>query len=167
MKFSSIIFDMDGTLMDSHKDIAAALNYARTSYGYDELSTKDVLPMIGNGVVHLVTEGFRGTNISIEEATARVKDYYGQNPCIHTKLYPQVKETLHQLKALHIDLHIVSNKPSELLAGVLKALNIDSYFKMLIGGDDMPKRKPHPMSVDAILAEHPCKREEVLMVGDM
>lgn len=163
-----VIYDLDGTLIDSRQDIAAALNRARSHYGLPEYSLDEVLPMIGHGLRHLVECGFAKTDIDIEQAFQVTKQAYQEYPCRYSKTFPGVIKTLKELKCLGVVQYIISNKPSVLIPSVLQALNLTPFFKKAYGGEDFPKRKPDPMAIEHILSLEPdLNKADCLMVGDM
>lgn len=160
----ALIFDLDGTLIDSRGDIAAALNHHRASHGLEPLSLEAVLPMIGNGLPKLVERGLEGTGLNLEEGIAGVTAAYAENPFVHTKVYEGVKETLAHI---HLPMAVVSNKATSLMKPVLKAAGLFDSFETVYGGEDFPHRKPHPDAGLALLESWKLPAEEVWMIGDM
>ena len=166
--YRCIIYDLDGTLIDSRADIAAALNAGRAHFNLSTLSLDEVLPMIGHGLNNLVENGFKGETTSAEAAFPIVEKAYREKPCEHSIPYPGVLEALNYFQENSISQYIVSNKPSVLIPIVLKTLNLSSYFKQAFGADDFPKRKPDPMAIAHILKlEKGLEPSQFLMVGDM
>jgi phosphoglycolate phosphatase len=166
--YSCVIYDLDGTLIDSRLDIAAALNQARAHFKLPEHNLDDVMPMIGHGLRHLVECGFANSEINIEQAFEVTKQTYQEQPCRFSKPFPGVLKTLEQLQECGIIQYIVSNKPTFLVPSVLQNLNMTTYFKQAFGGEDFPKRKPNPMAIEYILEQEPkLNKKDLLMVGDM
>ena len=111
---------------------------------------------------------FENTNIDLNEAISIVKDSYQDNPCEHSTLFEGVAETLKTFHEKGIAQIIISNKPSFLIPLVLEGLGIQNLFLKAYGGEDFPKRKPHPMAVEAVFNLNPkYNHNNVLMVGDM
>lgn len=163
-----VIYDLDGTLIDSRQDIAAALNHARQHFKLREFSLDEVLPMIGHGLRHLVECGFANTTIDREHAFQITQKAYQDHPCRFSQPFPGVVETLKKLKDQNIAQYIVSNKPTFLIPSVLQTLDLTQYFKKAFGGEDFSKRKPDPMAIEHILElEKDLKKTDCLMVGDM
>jgi len=166
--YRCIVYDLDGTLIDSRADIAAALNAGRAHFDLPAFSLDEVLPMIGHGLNNLVENGFRGETVSVKTALPIVEKAYRERPCEHSVPYSGVIETLAYFQKDNIAQYIVSNKPSCLIPIVLKTLNLASYFKQAFGADDFPRRKPDPMAIFSILElEKNLDPSQVLMVGDM
>jgi len=166
--YSCIVYDLDGTLIDSRKDIAAALNAGRNHFNLKSLHLENILPMIGHGLPNLVEKGFLNEDITVQNALPIVQQFYQDNPTTHTTVYPHVIETLTHFKSAGIQQYILSNKPSFLVPLVLDALNLSCYFKHSYGGEDFPKRKPDPIALRHIISsETSLNSSEFLMVGDM
>jgi len=164
--YKGYIFDLDGTLINSSRDIAGALNRTRLALGLKALTEETVLPMIGNGLPKLVERGFADTSIPCNnELIEKVKKSYLDNPCSNTLIYPGVVEALKAL--VPSPLAIISNKPSQLMAPTLEALKLKHFFDVAVGGDDFPDKKPHPAAALHILERWALPAESVLMVGDM
>ena len=160
-----IIFDLDGTLIDSRADIAAALNHSRVLHQYEPLSLEVVLPMVGHGLLNLVERGFADTKENPRERLKEVLAYYHQHLVDCTIIYPGVRELLPKLS--RYKKAVVSNKSAELVLPILKQLGLASCFDIVIGGEDFPERKPHPRAAFHILEQWKLAPHEVLMVGDM
>jgi phosphoglycolate phosphatase len=163
--YQAIIFDLDGTLIDSRADIAAALNHTRVKNGYAPLPLEIVLPMIGNGLAKLVERGFSNTSEPLELRISEALAYYNEHLVDLTVVYPGVREVLAQLK--NFKLAIVSNKPTVLLEPILKQLHLQDVFSDVFGGESFPERKPHPAAALHLLDQWKLKPTQVLMVGDM
>ena len=162
-----IIFDLDGTLIDSRSDIAAALNAARLHFGLKPHALKEVLPMIGKGLPHLVQQGFLDAPEHHQQAVEISMAYYQKFPTDHTLIFPGVPETLTKLQKMGYPLAIISNKPTDLMLPVLQSLRLDSFFHPIIGGEDFPNRKPDPMAAEDVARRWQVPCEQILMVGDM
>jgi phosphoglycolate phosphatase len=163
-KYKAAIFDLDGTLIDSRADISAALNWARSQSGLEELPLEKVLPMIGHGLPSLIKKGFADSPFDPDTKVPLAMEHYLRHPCRFSSLYPGVLETL---ASLSIPMAIVSNKPTQLIEPVLQLTSLKPHFELRFGGEDFPHRKPHPAA-----AVHCCEHwnlapEQVLMVGDM
>ena len=159
-----VLFDLDGTLIDSAEDIGLALKRTLKDLGLEELYPRDIRNYIGGGVKVLLErvlgERFR------EEYVELFRRHYLANPVIYTKPYPGIRETLEELKRLNYKLAVVSNKLEELSKEILKRLNLSNYFDFIGGGDTFPEKKPSPTPVIKtleILGELP---ENALIVGD-
>jgi phosphoglycolate phosphatase len=159
-----VIFDLDGTLIDSAEDIA--LHVGRV---YRELKGKDVpadevRKNIGDGARSLLANFFQGQEL--EEALERFLHYYISEPVIHTKPYEGVMETLESLKERGILLAVATNKPHAITLEVLKRLNMLHYFDEVLGADLLPEKKPSPLPLLEIAKRLEVPPELGLMVGD-
>ena len=159
-----VIFDLDGTLIDSAEDIA--LHVGRV---YRELKGKDVpadevKKNIGDGARSLLSNFFQGREL--EEALERFLHYYISEPVIHTKPYEGVMETLEGLKERGILLAVATNKPHAITLEVLKRLKMLHYFDEVLGADLLPEKKPSPLPLLEIAKRLEVPPELGLMVGD-
>ena len=159
-----VIFDLDGTLIDSAEDIA--LHVGRV---YRELKGKDVpadevKKNIGDGARSLLANFFQGQEL--EEALERFLRYYISEPVIHTKPYEGVVDTLESLKERGILLAVATNKPHAITLEVLKRLKMFHYFDEVLGADLLPEKKPSPLLLLEIAKRLEVPPELGLMVGD-
>ncbi|MCX8021247.1 MAG: HAD-IA family hydrolase [Syntrophorhabdaceae bacterium] len=166
MAINLIIFDLDGTLIDSIRDIADALNYALSRYGEDGISVEDVKTMVGEGTERLIEKALKRKGISVDMSLL-IKDfrfYYENHLIDHTRAYPGVVETLEALKG--IKKTIISNKYENLCIKALDGLNLLKYFDMVVCSDTIPEKKPSPKPVFHVLDSMKVKKEDALIVGD-
>ena len=157
----AIVYDLDGTLVDSRRDIADALNRTLSAHGREELPLERVLPMIGDGARALVARAFSFSpeDPAIEAPLASFGRFYAERPCVHTTLLPGARECL----ALPFPSAIVTNKPRSLTMLVLAALGVD--VRVVRGGGDGPL-KPDPALVLSALTELGVAPAEAWLVGD-
>ncbi len=144
---ASIVFDLDGTLIDSVPDLAAAVNAMLAEEGVAVLDLGTVTSFVGNGLPRLVELVIAHCNLPSErhgELTKRTLDHYQQAPTAHTKIYPGVPDMLEALKAQGHALGICTNKPEAAALQVLDNLNLSRFFEIVVGGDTLPQRKPDP-----------------------
>ena len=143
-----VVFALDGTLIDSASDIAAAVNRMRTSFGFPELPIPDIVAMTGNGVVSLVTRALAGTGGDIDEGVKRQRRFYAEHLVDSTSLYPGVAEGLAAMKAAGTHLVVFTNKPTPHAENILKTLGAAELLDIIWGGDSGFPLKPEP---DALL----------------
>ncbi|MEA2099333.1 MAG: phosphoglycolate phosphatase [Campylobacterota bacterium] len=169
-----LIFDFDGTLIDSGPDLAEALNYMLKKLGYATFSLETIHSWVGNGAQTLVKRALLGkTDIEDEidetlfvEALDIFLKYYKENLCVKTVTYPDVKNTLTTLKNQGYKLAIVTNKPYDFIKPILEKLELLNLFELYIGGDSLSKKKPDPMPLLHICNKLDFKIEDSIMVGD-
>ena len=166
MKTEVIVFDLDGTLIDSMEDIAASVNRMRESFGLASLPLAEISPMTGNGAVTLVTRALKGTAFPVEEGVRRMKDFYSDYLVVHTRLYEGVREGLEAMKASGIHLAVVTNKPTPHAVRILKTLGVDHCFEKIWGGDSGFPLKPDPAALLAFQQECGAAKENCWMAGD-
>ncbi len=165
MKFC-VIYDLDGTLIDSRGDLTAAINAMRSSYGLPPISLNKVTSFIGNGARKLVARAIAGHNIDLDEALTRNKQFYATHKTIHTILYPGVKQCLKTIQQAGIPQAVVTNKHHEAVEEILEHFDILQYFHYVIGGGSGFPLKPAPDALRHIVDKSGCSAAASWMVGD-
>lgn len=169
---TALIFDFDGTLIDSAPDLAAAANRMLPPLGRREVDVKEVQLMIGDGVPKLVERCFEATgDIPPEDefqkhVAAFIADYEPRSAEL-TRPYDGAIDVLESLQAKGIKLSICTNKPYGATMAILKSLKLAPYFDVVIGGDTLPGiKKPDPRHLQAALEQMGVTALECAMVGD-
>lgn len=165
--FDHLIFDLDGTLIDSRADLTSAVNYARGTFALAPLPEEIVATYVGEGARKLVERALGPTHRDVfEEVLARFMNYYGQHLLDRTRAYDGIPDMLDALAAQGIVLSVLTNKPEAMSRTILDGLGLLPRFIALIGGDSLPARKPDPAGVQHLcsIADTPVNR--VLLVGD-
>ncbi len=164
---TALLFDLDGTLVDSRRDIAAACNAARVAHGLSELALEAIMPMVGDGARALVARAFDADNDApiVDAALATFRASYLAHPAAHTVLLPGVREVLDVAHALGLPCAVVTNKPHDVTALVLDALEIGLFFRAIWGGGDGPL-KPSPAGVLDVVARLGVTASGAWMIGD-
>lgn len=162
-----VVFDLDGTLVDSSRDLAAALNamLARLLPGAPQLPLDQVRSFVGDGARALVARGLgaAGLDERPEDALGVFLDCYRACMLDTTRLYPGVAECLEALGGR--PLAVLTNKPGEMSRAILSALGVADRFFRIVGGDEAP-RKPDPAGLLALMREAGAAPAGTLMVGD-
>jgi len=162
-----IVFDLDGTLIDSSKDLAIAMNATREHLGMPPVDPSLIYSYVGNGVRVLVERalGSEASKALVDKGHQFFLAYYGAHAIENTRLYPGVEETLERLNAKH-KLAILTNKPIEISYRIVKFLQIEKSFSRVYGGDSFSEKKPNPVGIHALMQEFKALPPRVLMVGD-
>ena len=140
----AVIFDLDGTLIDSAPDIHAAANKMLRGLGRSELSLDQIKRFVGNGVAKLVERALDATGGPDDRGLGMFAAAYAAAPAVLTRPYPGVMDLLEVLRAQEMPLGICTNKPEGLALSVLDGLNMGAAFAAVVGGDTLPVRKPDP-----------------------
>jgi len=169
-----LIFDLDGTLINSALDLALAVNFMLEKLQRTTFEEKIIHGWVGNGALTLVKRALSGSRevdtnldeLTVQNALKIFLDYYEKNLCNATTPYENVLQTLHALKEKKYTLAIATNKPYAFVAPILKTLDMDNLFELILGGDSLTEKKPHPMPL-----LHVCKTlvydiEDSVMIGD-
>lgn len=165
MKISLIIFDLDGTLVDTSRDIMHALNYAIRPFSNKILTVEETIGLIGEGVTRLVEKAMDGSDLKMrDQVIERFLLYYESHIADNSIIYPGVKETLTELR--DYKMAIISNKRENLSKKLLDQVNLLQYFDLVVGSDTTPDRKPSPIPVIYAYKNLGFKKEETVMVGD-
>ncbi|WP_309497980.1 phosphoglycolate phosphatase [Sulfurovum sp.] len=169
-----ILFDLDGTLINSAPDLALAVNYMLEQVGRSTFSEAIIHEWVGNGALMLVNRALSGDrtvdeNLNeklVQDALVIFLDFYAQNLCNATITYKNVPETLHALKEKGYRLAIVTNKPFTFVAPILKGLGLEGLFELILGGDSLTEKKPDPMPLLHVCKTFKVEVKECVMVGD-
>jgi phosphoglycolate phosphatase len=166
MAIKLIIFDLDGTLINSIEDIANALNYAFGPFGVNDLTTTEVTSMVGEGPLKLIQDVLAERSLLADKEllVKRFLNYYESHPADKTVLYPGRREMLEALKDMRMA--IVTNKTEQLSREILKKFRLDKYFDMVVAVDTISDRKPSPAPVVHVLSALNVTPEETIIVGD-
>lgn len=168
--FPIVGFDLDGTLLDTSGDLAAALNHALASVDRPPLPVERVKTMIGGGARHMLAQGMAATGgcteAELDVLQRRLLDHYTANIAVLTRPFPHALDTLDRLAAMGVTLAIVTNKLEALARQVLDALALTPRFATIIGGDTMGpgNGKPSRLPIDAMVER--CGGGRAAFVGD-
>jgi len=163
---SVLIFDLDGTLVDSRQDLAASVNHVRTKFSLPELSEAQISGLIGGGAQDLIRRAL-GPDVPESELEPSLRlflTYYRAHMLDRTVLYPGVRETLERLKDFR--LAVLTNKPVHFSCSMLDGLGIYRYFSAVYGGNSFENKKPDPVGIFQILSDTKGHREKTWMIGD-
>jgi phosphoglycolate phosphatase len=174
-----LVFDLDGTLIDSAQDLCNSVNATLVHFGREPLPDEMVAGFIGDGAMMLVRRAFSaGTDVPVDEVVlAEVYlffiDYYREHKLDFTYAYDGVLEALAALKVLHgppggsaRTMAVLTNKPTRPAQAICEALGLAPYFLSIYGGNSFPTKKPDPGGLFALMKEASASPEETVMIGD-
>ncbi len=161
-----VIFDLDGTLVDSKEDLALSVNAMRERMGLPAVRHDVIASYVGHGVTTLVRRalGAEASDEKIEKGMIIFLDYYREHMLDHTTLYPGVRGALEQLGGR--TLAVLTNKPVRFSREMLERLGLAPLFTAIYGGNSFPQKKPDPMGVERLMADTGARERQTLMVGD-
>jgi len=165
MPIKLILFDLDGTLVDTSRDITKALNYAIKPYSQKILTVEDTIKMIGEGITKLVEGLLENEKSQVKDvAIKRFLDYYSEHLIDYTSIYPHVRETLERLDGYKKA--VISNKREFLSIRLLDKINLLKYFNLVVGSDTTSEKKPSALPVKYALSRLGAEPDESVIVGD-
>jgi phosphoglycolate phosphatase len=167
----AIIWDLDGTLVESAPDLATALNALLNEEGQYGHSVDSVRPMIGGGVARLIERGFKAAGAPLNETerdalVPRFMDIYRECCTESTSLVPHARESLLNFYNAGMLQGLCTNKPYEMTELILHSLDIIGFFGSIIAGDSTAEKKPHPLPLLTCLEELEVGPEQAIMIGD-
>jgi len=162
-----VVFDLDGTLIDSRRDLAESVNAFIVERGGQALPIDAVTAMVGEGAALLVRRALAAAGLEpdVTAALPRFLEIYDGRLLVHTQLYPGTREMLDRL-APRSTLAVLTNKPQHHTERILEGLEIRRYFSGVIGGDTPAGRKPDPSGLRSLMSHAGARREETTLVGD-
>jgi len=165
-RFNPILFDLDGTLVDSGADIARAVNVTFAELGLPALEEGEITRQVGDGVRKLVVRclDLAGAGLDVDETIQRFRRHYRRHAVDLTRPYPGVVELLGRLPAEH--LAVVTNKPGDFARQVLEGLDLLRFFSVVIGGDETERPKPDPQPLREACRRLGTKPTGGIMIGD-
>ena len=168
---NAVIFDLDGTLIDSAPDVAEALNKTLESVQRSTLPLKMIRKFIGHGARNMIQDALKATGdinieINLDDMIERYLSFYKADPTGQTQVYPGVFEVLDELTTAHLRLGICTNKPSVMAGIVLDRLKLEPYFCGMTAGDDVDYPKPDGRHITETLKRMEATNRGAVMVGD-
>src|SRR5579862_539140 len=162
----ALLFDLDGTLIDSKQDLVLSVNATLRSLGREELPADLVASYVGSGAPVLIQRALGGSPDSEEfqRALQFFLAYYEQHKLDFTRAYPGVLEALQQLR--NIPMVVLTNKPVNISVRILEGLDLAPFFQAVYGGNSFSTKKPDPLGANTILAQLDVAPQEAVMVGD-
>lgn len=167
MLIAHVVFDLDGTLLDSRADLANAVNHVRQGLGLPALDPATVYRYVGDGARALVERALGPIRRELwNEAVERFLAYYEEHLLDHSRLYPGISDLLAAMAAADVSASILTNKPEGFSRRILAGLGVADAFVDVVGGDTLPVRKPDPRGVAYLLERARVPAARALVVGD-
>lgn len=167
MIIRAVLFDLDGTLVDSLEDLTSAVNHIRSAYSQPLLTAEAVRLKVGKGSRNLVQQVLPDVSESdIDHALGMFLDFNRGHIADKSRLYPGIQELLQELAFRDIKMAIISNKNEDLSSLILQTLGINDLFESICGGDTYPERKPSPLPLLKVAERLGIAPYECVMVGD-
>ncbi len=168
MTIKTVLFDLDGTLVDTAPDLADALNFTLDKNGYQALSLDQIRPHVSNGSIALIEFGFniKADNNNFERYRNELLDYYTENIANKSCLFPGFNTILDTIETRGLNWGIVTNKPSYLTNPLLKELKLNQRAVTVVSSDTLEFRKPHPAPMLYACKEAGSKPNECIFIGD-
>ncbi|WP_082505111.1 HAD-IA family hydrolase [Aureimonas sp. Leaf324] len=168
---ATVVFDLDGTLVDTAPDLAGALNHCLVSVGLPETSLDSVRPDAGHGAKAMLTAAYRRAerrlgDLELVEQTARFLAYYGDHIAVASTLYPGARDTLQRMADVGATLAVCTNKTEALAIRLLRELGLADRFAAICGADTFIGRKPDPVHLSGTIALAGGRVDRAVMIGD-
>ncbi len=163
-----LIFDLDGTLIDSQRDLVESVNATRLHLGKPPLAPALVASYVGNGAPVLIARslGPDASDDDVARALEYFLAYYRDHMLDHTGLYPGVREALDLLREAGRPMAVLTNKPVRFSEGIVDGLGLSNHFLRVYGGNSFEHKKPHPIGIETLMADAGVPVSRTVMVGD-
>jgi phosphoglycolate phosphatase len=165
-RIRALVFDLDGTLIDSKKDLVLSVNATLRAMGREELPTELVASYVGSGAPVLIRRALGGSPGSeeLQRALKYFLGHYEEHKLNYTRAYPGVREALKQLQGT--PMAVLTNKPANISVRILEGLGLAQFFRVVYGGDSFATKKPDALGANTVLGDLKVAANEAGMVGD-
>ncbi len=166
-----LVFDLDGTLVDTRKDLASSVNHALKESGFSPLPLETVIAGVGDGAQSLIERalaiskgGRHPETVTVETVLTDFLNHYTKHCIEESQAYPGVSLSLELLKGYKMA--VLTNKPLEPARKILEGLDLDHYFEFVVGGDNPFGKKPNPMALKNLMSQAEAEPAQTIMIGD-
>ena len=168
MTFDLLVFDLDGTLIDSRLDLALAVNATREDAGMGPLDHELIYSYVGNGAPMLIRRslGTEAADQQVDQALRVFYGYYREHMLDNTYLYPGVQESLDTFLAGGRRMAVLTNKPVRFSQEIIKGLGLAAHFERVYGGNSFATKKPDPYGLNYLMDELEASKGGTLVIGD-
>jgi phosphoglycolate phosphatase len=165
-RIRALIFDLDGTLIDSKQDLVLSVNATLRAIGREELPADRVASYVGSGAPVLIGKALGGSPDSkeLQRALRYFLSHYEQHKLDNTRAYPGVREALVRLNGT--PMAVLTNKPANISVRILEGLGLAQFFQVIYGGNSFATKKPDPLGANTVLSDLQAAASEAAMVGD-
>jgi phosphoglycolate phosphatase len=165
-RIKALVFDLDGTLIDSKQDLVISVNATLQAIGREGLPTELVASYVGSGAPVLISRALGGQDDPelLQQSLKFFLEYYEEHKLDHTREYPGVREALEQLNGT--PMAVLTNKPVNMSVRILEGLGLAEFFKVIYGGNSFATKKPDPLGANTVLGDFKVTASEAAMVGD-
>ena len=161
-----LVFDLDGTLVDSQRDLGAAVNLTRADFKLPPLALKTIVSHVGNGGRSLMERCLADAPVDLEDVYARWKTHYREHLTVETTLYPGVADGLRALAAAGHTLAVATNKPQQASDLIVRHFGLEPFFYAVLGGGGPCALKPDPAMLETLMAQTGFAPAQTWMIGD-
>jgi phosphoglycolate phosphatase len=163
-----LIFDLDGTLIDSQLDLANSVNAAREHMGLPHIPVETIATYVGNGAPVLMRRamGPDAPESEVRQSLEYFLAYYREHMLDNTTLYPGVREAVDRFKQEKVKMAVLTNKPVRFSQGIIDGLGLHEHFFRVYGGNSFEQKKPDPVGVHKLIEEADTRPGHTMMVGD-
>lgn len=170
-RFKAILFDLDGTIIDSAGDLQTTMNVILGQENRRPISLDEMKACTGDGLQMMLDKAYRLTGApadatAIASLMPRFLSVYEGVEAKPECIYPDMAEFLHNEHATGTKMAVITNKHEAAAQRILKQVSLDKYFDVVIGGDSLPQRKPHPLPILHTLHEFGISQDDAVMIGD-
>lgn len=167
----TIVFDLDGTLVDTAPDLHASLNHALTQDGYKAVPFNQIAGMIGDGAKAMIVKGLTwqdvdANTVDLERLWAAFLTYYRANICVHSQPFPGAEDALTRLSSAGAITAVCTNKVQSLSENVLSGLGLSRHFAAIVGADAVVRKKPDPDHILQAITRAGGNKGRAIMIGD-